>query len=191
MLSRILKLLGLCGLVACCVSVMLILPDTASAQGYCVNGVCYRNGAGPGQSYANSGGGGMNQWRVGLDYGATIGIGGYYGNPNSGGRQQAANCAVPASYQQQYQAAPAMITYAAYESPPVFSTTTYTVSDPVYVVEGPPVVTSYSAHPAYAAYRTPYVGSSRASAAYRAGYRAGRGGGEVCGCGCAACRCRP
>lgn len=43
MRSRILKLLGLCGLVACCVSMMLMLPDTADAQTYrveCSNGSC-------------------------------------------------------------------------------------------------------------------------------------------------------
>lgn len=43
MRSRILKLLSLCGLVACCVSMLLAMPDTADAQSYrmeCSNGSC-------------------------------------------------------------------------------------------------------------------------------------------------------
>lgn len=43
MLSRILKLLGLAGLVACCVSLTLISPDTADAQSYRME--CSPNGS--------------------------------------------------------------------------------------------------------------------------------------------------
>lgn len=193
MRARILKLLGLCGLVACCVSAMLMSPSTASAQGYCVNGQCFST---PPPQYAS--GVGMNSWRVGLDYGVTLGIGGSYGQSNGGGYRAAPRYSppvysAPPVYSDPFYSPPAETYTTVYESPPVV--TSYSENYPVtstVVYESPPVVTSVAAYrvaPPRAAYAYRAAVSRRAAAAYRWGYRAAVVRGS-CPCG-PNCTCGP